>query len=137
MFYGRNKFVFTPKVAPVDGVGRIAQSDVQWLQAIGIKQASLVRMIEVKWLGWCRKASLAAYKDGLRETGLGVDRIQVQISCWNDDRWSSGFPSTSLQSITPSRAEHSGEDDSLRALRPKPEMVAARLRIIKDTGQES
>ncbi|KAM3418828.1 hypothetical protein BST61_g4792 [Cercospora zeina] len=100
MFYGQNRFVFTPKVTLVDGIGQIAEGDVHWLQAIGVKHTSLIRMIEVKWLGWCRKASLAAYKDGLRETGLGVDRIQVQISCWNDDRWSSGFPSVSLQSIT-------------------------------------
>lgn len=101
MFYGRNAFVFTPKVTAVDGVGSIASCDMRWLAAIGKANAAFIRKMEVRWLGWCRRALLANFKDNLREMGVRVDQVEVAVACWtNEDRWSSGHPGTVVTSGT-------------------------------------
>ena len=100
IFYGTNTFVFTPKVTTSTGIGSISSSDTTWLKAIGSRNAGFVRCVEVRWLGWCRRALLENFKGQLRE--LGLSDVEVEVSCWtNEERWSSGFEGERLRYIAP------------------------------------
>jgi hypothetical protein len=97
MYYGLNKFVFTPQVAAAEGYARIATADIQWLAALGATNVRLIRNVEIRWLGWCRSALLSDFKQRLEDMGMKLDQVEVEVSCWTDeDRWSSGFPGKHL-----------------------------------------
>ena len=90
MFYGGNKFALSPRVAKVDGVGRIAKEDFQWLQAIGKGNTSFISKMELRFSGrgW-RALLLENVKESLREMGIDMDRVEVEFSYWKEARWSS------------------------------------------------